>query len=176
MPEPQDAAAYETALQALADEVPVAVGLHPVFDPTGDHVPLPESDSDDDDAGAAVAVQPKRKSKAVRSRGRPKRSGRAAETNAPQNSTSFSRYDVAVLPLNDQGVSFARNHILSEVAPARGWFWVMDDDITKFNRAAYLTLDVAAKIGAAAKGRAGHGRAASRVPLLTRGDRSPPPR
>lgn len=42
---------------------------------------------------------------------------------------------VATLPQSHQGVTFARNFILSDLAPLHGWFWVMDDDIQSFNRA-----------------------------------------
>lgn len=41
---------------------------------------------------------------------------------------------VVSLPKSHQGISYARNFIL-DLAPADGWFWVMDDDIQGFFRA-----------------------------------------
>lgn len=43
---------------------------------------------------------------------------------------------IEVLPSDNQGVAFVRNFILNELAPVVGWFWIMDDDIQKFIRAA----------------------------------------
>jgi hypothetical protein len=42
------------------------------------------------------------------------------------------RYRVVALDKNDQGVAYARNFILDNVAPKSGWFWIMDDDIRVF--------------------------------------------
>lgn len=45
-------------------------------------------------------------------------------------------FTVHALPKSNQGVSYARNHILAKLVPRDGWFWIMDDDITAFHRAA----------------------------------------
>jgi hypothetical protein len=39
---------------------------------------------------------------------------------------------IETLDERDQGVSYVRNHILHKLAPAKGFFWVMDDDIQRF--------------------------------------------
>eukprot|EP01062_Namystynia_karyoxenos_P073241 TRINITY_DN7006_c0_g1_i4.p1 TRINITY_DN7006_c0_g1~~TRINITY_DN7006_c0_g1_i4.p1 ORF type:complete len:894 (+),score=147.36 TRINITY_DN7006_c0_g1_i4:68-2749(+) len=40
---------------------------------------------------------------------------------------------VAVLPEGGKGVSYVRNHILHKLAPVQGWFWIIDDDVSKFH-------------------------------------------
>jgi len=39
---------------------------------------------------------------------------------------------VEVLPESGRGVSYVREHILRQLAPKEGWFWIMDDDISRF--------------------------------------------
>jgi hypothetical protein len=54
---------------------------------------------------------------------------------AADNNVSSTLASVVSLPLSDQGVTYVRNHILHQLAPVDGWFWIMDDDIQGFHRA-----------------------------------------
>eukprot|EP01062_Namystynia_karyoxenos_P007903 TRINITY_DN1278_c1_g1_i1.p1 TRINITY_DN1278_c1_g1~~TRINITY_DN1278_c1_g1_i1.p1 ORF type:complete len:602 (+),score=149.12 TRINITY_DN1278_c1_g1_i1:65-1807(+) len=51
---------------------------------------------------------------------------------------AFSRtpHRVAALPSSHQGIAYARNFISSALAPAEGWWAMLDDDINRFYRAA----------------------------------------
>lgn len=53
----------------------------------------------------------------------------------PQDAAAYKKLTdrLIVLPQNDQGIAFVRNHILDINRQKSSWFWMMDDDITQFN-------------------------------------------